>query len=52
MGDEAVTMQNLEIFKIDAEKKVIIVKGAIPGARGGLVYVKKAKKKTQQGATK
>jgi large subunit ribosomal protein L3 len=47
MGDEAVTMQNLEIFKIDAEKKVIIVKGAIPGACGGLVVIKKAKKKTQ-----
>jgi large subunit ribosomal protein L3 len=47
MGDETVTVQNLEVIKVDAEKKVLIVKGAIPGSRGGLVYVWKAKKITK-----
>lgn len=47
MGDEVVTIQNLEVVKVDAEKQVIIVKGAIPGARGGLVYIWKAKKITK-----
>lgn len=46
MGAEAVTVQNLKVVKIDAEKQVIIVKGAIPGARGRLVYITKAIKKT------
>lgn len=45
MGDERVTLQNLKIVKIDEEKQVILVEGAVPGARGGLVYVAKAKKK-------
>jgi large subunit ribosomal protein L3 len=48
MGDETVTVQNLEVVKIDSEKKLIIVKGAIPGARGGLVYIKKAIKLTKK----
>ena len=47
MGDEKVTTQNLEVVQVDPEKQVIIVKGAIPGARGGLVYIRKAKKKTK-----
>lgn len=45
MGGENVTQQSLKIFKIDEARQVIIVEGAIPGARGGLVYVSKAKKK-------
>ncbi|MBI2743876.1 MAG: 50S ribosomal protein L3 [Chlamydiales bacterium] len=47
MGDEVVTVQNLEVVKVDSEKQVIIVKGAIPGARGGLLYIMKAKKITK-----
>lgn len=47
MGDETVTVQNLKIVKVDAEKQVIIVEGAIPGSPGGLVYIQKAKKKTK-----
>ncbi len=46
MGGEQVTIQNLEVVKIDAEKNVILVKGAIPGFRSGLVYVTQAKKMT------
>lgn len=44
MGADKVTLQNLKIFKIDAAKQVIIVEGAIPGARGGLVAISKAVK--------
>ncbi len=45
MGAEKVTVQNLRVVRIDQEKRVIIVEGAIPGAPGGLVFVTKAKKK-------
>jgi large subunit ribosomal protein L3 len=48
MGGEQVTMENLRIVKIDAEKQVILVEGAIPGCRGGLVYVTPAKKKVNK----
>lgn len=47
MGNERVTVENLKVIKIDQEKKVILVEGAIPGARGGLVYVRKAEKKSK-----
>ncbi len=39
MGAEQVTVQNLEVVKIDAENNLIAVKGAIPGAKGGIVCI-------------
>lgn len=39
MGAEAVTVQNLEVVKIDAENNLIALKGAIPGPKGGIVYI-------------
>ena len=45
MGDVTRTVQNLEIAKIDAERKLLLVKGAIPGAKGGLVVLRSAAKK-------
>ncbi|MDE5583331.1 MAG: 50S ribosomal protein L3 [Ruminococcus sp.] len=39
MGAEQVTVQNLEIVKIDAENNLIAIKGAVPGAKGGIVYI-------------
>ena len=39
MGDERVTVQGLEVIQIDAEKSVLVVKGAVPGAVGGDVIV-------------
>ncbi len=39
-GNEQVTMQNLEVVKIDADKNLLAVKGAVPGARGGIVFVR------------
>jgi large subunit ribosomal protein L3 len=45
MGGETATVQNLRVVKIDEDKKVLMVKGAVPGPRQGVVVVKKAKKK-------
>ena len=39
MGDERVTVQNLAVVKVDAENNLIAIKGAIPGAKGGLVCI-------------
>lgn len=44
-GNEKVTIQNLEVVKVDTDKNVILVKGGIPGKDGALVCVKKAVKK-------
>ena len=38
-GNEQVTIQNLAVVKIDAEKNLIAVKGAVPGAKGGIVFM-------------
>ena len=43
-GGERVTIQNLEIVKVDAERNLIMIKGAIPGANGSLVMVRDAVK--------
>ena len=44
MGVEQVTVQNLDIVKVDAELNMLVVRGAIPGPKGGLVYVKSTAK--------
>ena len=44
MGSVKVTVQNLEVVRIDAEKNLILVKGAIPGAKGSVVTLKEAVK--------
>lgn len=44
MGNDRVTTQNLRIQKIDADANLLLIKGAIPGVRGGLVTVKTAVK--------
>jgi large subunit ribosomal protein L3 len=44
MGDDTVTVQNLEIARIDADRKLLLVKGAVPGAKGGKVFVTPAVK--------
>ncbi len=40
MGVEQVTVQNLDVVKVDAELNMIVVRGAIPGPKGGLVTIK------------
>ncbi|ASK78001.1 50S ribosomal protein L3 [Paraphotobacterium marinum] len=44
MGAERVTTQNLEVVRVDAEKNLLLIKGAVPGATGGDVIVKPAVK--------
>lgn len=39
MGNETVTVQNLEVVRVDAERDLLLVKGAVPGPKGGLVSV-------------
>jgi large subunit ribosomal protein L3 len=51
MGDVTVTTQNLEIARIDAERQLLLVKGAVPGAKNGQVVVFPAiKVKAKKGA--
>lgn len=40
MGNERVTVQNLEIASVDLEKNILYIKGAVPGANGGLLLIK------------
>ena len=44
MGSVNVTVQNLEVVRVDADKNFILVKGAIPGAKGSVVTIKEAVK--------
>ncbi len=53
MGNEQVTIENLQIVKVDAELNMIVIRGAIPGPKGGLVYIRntvKTHKVKQAGA--
>jgi large subunit ribosomal protein L3 len=44
MGHERVTTLNLEVVQADAERDLLLVKGAVPGPRGGLVLIRNAVK--------
>lgn len=44
LGVERVTVQNLEVVKVDAERNLLAIKGAVPGPRGGLLVIKNAVK--------
>lgn len=44
MGDARVTTQNLRVVKVDAERNLLLVKGAVPGSKGGDVIVRPAVK--------
>ena len=46
MGGERVTVQNLQVVKADAERNLLVVKGAVPGPPNGLLMIKKSVKKT------
>jgi large subunit ribosomal protein L3 len=45
MGSETVTIQNLEIVRVDVERNVLLVKGSIPGPKNSFVKVKSTVKK-------
>lgn len=44
MGNVQVTVQTLEVVRVDAERNLLLIKGAVPGATGGDVIVKLAVK--------
>jgi large subunit ribosomal protein L3 len=43
MGNERVTVKKLKVVRVDPERNLILVKGAVPGARNGVLFVQKAK---------
>jgi large subunit ribosomal protein L3 len=43
MGDEQVTVKKLQVVKVDTDRNLLLVKGAVPGARNALLLVRKAK---------
>ncbi len=45
MGNAKLTVQNLRLFRVDKDKGLLLIKGAVPGRRGGMVVVRTAKKK-------
>jgi large subunit ribosomal protein L3 len=47
MGDERVTAQNLKVVRVDAERNLLLIKGAVPGAAGGAVVVRPSVKALQ-----
>lgn len=44
MGNRRVTVQSLSVVRVDAERNMLVVRGAIPGPKGGLVFVRGARK--------
>jgi large subunit ribosomal protein L3 len=44
MGMDRVTVRNVMVVKVDAENNTLVVKGAVPGAGGGLLMIRKAPK--------
>lgn len=44
MGNQTTTVLNLEVVSVDAERNLLAVKGAVPGATGGILFVRKARK--------
>ena len=42
MGNERVTVRHLEVFEADAERNLLLVKGAVPGSRNGLLLIRKS----------
>jgi large subunit ribosomal protein L3 len=44
MGTARVTVRNLEVIQVDAEDNLLVVKGAVPGPKGGYVIVRRAKR--------
>ena len=51
MGDVTKTIQNLDIFRVDESRQLLMIRGAVPGAPGGFVTVRPAiKAKVNKGA--
>jgi large subunit ribosomal protein L3 len=52
MGNERVTTQNLEVVNVDVDKNLMVIRGCVPGAPGGLVVVKKSVKAAAKSSRK
>jgi len=52
MGDARITTQNLEVVGVDVTKNLLVIRGCVPGADGGLVIVKKCSKAAPAGGSK
>jgi large subunit ribosomal protein L3 len=50
MGDERVTVQNLEVVRVDPERNLVLVRGSVPGVNGGMVLVRHAVKARERAA--
>ncbi len=50
MGNERCTVSNLEVVRVDTDRNLLLVKGAVPGSKGGRVIVRPAAKSTSRGA--
>jgi large subunit ribosomal protein L3 len=50
MGNDTVTTQNVTVHAVDADKGLILLKGAVPGPKGGLVVLRSAAKRNQEAA--
>jgi len=48
MGGERTTMRKLEVFQADPERNLLLVKGAVPGAKNGLLLIRKSGKRKQE----
>lgn len=44
MGNDRVTMQNLQVVRVDPEKNLLAVRGSVPGSKGGIVVIRPARK--------
>ena len=44
MGAENVTVQNLEVVRVDAERNLMLIRGALPGPKKGLLLIKESRK--------
>ena len=50
MGDETVSVQNLDVIRVDETRSLLLVRGAVPGAKNGHVVVRHAVKAASKGA--
>ncbi len=44
MGSKKITVQNLEVVRVDAEKNLLLIKGAVPGPKKALITIKETTK--------
>lgn len=47
MGNKNITVQHLEVIQVDPEKNLLVVRGSVPGANGGVIFVKKSVKRSK-----